>query len=98
MANIYLGDNGTVFQFTVKDNGAIVDIRNATVEVILKTGTRRIAKNASLTDAENGLCEITLTSEDLSTPGDYYLQATVKMQNGNSFSSDKHYFPVGIKI
>jgi hypothetical protein len=89
MANIYVGDNGTVFQFTVKDNGALVDIRGATVEIALKTGTRRIEKDANLTDAENGICEIILTSDDLSTPGDYYFQATVKLQNGNTFSSDK---------
>jgi hypothetical protein len=98
MANIYVGDNGTVFQFTVKDNGSNVDLRGATVEIALKTGTRRIEKDAILTDAENGICEIVLTSDDLSTPGDYYLQSTVKMQNGNYFSSDKQYFPVGTKI
>jgi hypothetical protein len=98
LANIYVGDNGTVFQFTVKDNGAIVDLRGSAVEVTFKTGTRRFVKDANLIDAENGICEITLTSEDLSTPGDYNFQATVKMQNGNSFSSDKQYFSVGTKI
>lgn len=96
--NIYAGDNGTVFQFTVRDNGEIVDIRGATVDVTLKEGLRRIVKTSTITDGMNGKCEVTLTSEDLSSAGVYQLQGAIKMQDGDSFSSDKINFTVGSRL
>jgi hypothetical protein len=98
MANIKVGDNGTVLELSIKDGGAIVPLNGATVQVVVKAGDRRFVKDATITDAVNGVCEITLISTDLSTAGMYYLQGVLKKTNGDEFASDVESFVVSGRI
>jgi hypothetical protein len=94
MANIKVGDNGTVLELSIKDGGAIVPLNGATVQVVVKAGDRRLVKDAIITDAVNGVCEVTLTATDLATTGMYSLQGVLKRSNGNEFASDIETFTV----
>lgn len=88
MSNIYQGDNGTVLQFTVKDNGIPVDIRGATVKVVFKTTTRTFEKLATITDGLGGVCEIELAKEDVSEATKYRMQGEVTFAGETQFASD----------
>jgi BppU N-terminal domain len=88
MSNIYQYDNGTVFEFTVKDGGLPVDIRGANVKVVFKTSTRTFEKVATVTDGLNGLCEVELLREDLSEATGYRIQGIVTFSGGDEFASD----------
>jgi hypothetical protein len=98
MVNIIAGDHGTIIRLTITDEGAAVDLRGTTVEVVIKNGDRRLTKTAAITDGEDGMCEVVLTADDTVTPGSYAFQATVRMQNGNIFSSDVQKFPISAKL
>lgn len=98
MAGIKAGDNGTVLELPIKDNGAVVPLNGATVSVIIRTDDRRIVKDAVIKDATNGLCEVTLTATDVATAGTYALQGIVKRQDGGEFASDVEKFTVGARI
>jgi hypothetical protein len=98
MAGIKAGDSGTVLEFPIKDGGVAVPLSGATVTVVFKQGSRRFEKDATITDAIGGLCEITMTAEDLAAAGGYVIQGIVKMQNGNEFASDVEKFSVGARI
>jgi hypothetical protein len=100
MAGIKAGDNGTVYEFLVRDAGEIVPLTGATVEIVIKNGARRFTKDAVITDAANGVCNITLTREDLSGIGGYVLQGIVKYPNDGDkdFASDPVKFSAGGRI
>jgi hypothetical protein len=101
MAGIKAGDNGTVYEFLVRDAGEIVPLTGATVEIVIKTSGRDpIEKVATITDAANGVCMITLTREDVATTGGYVLQGVVKYPNDGDkdFASDLVKFTVGGRI
>ncbi|MDR7001540.1 BppU family phage baseplate upper protein [Neobacillus niacini] len=99
MAGIKVGDNGTVYEFLVRDAGAIVPLNGATVTIVIKpSGRDKFEKVANVTDATNGVCQITLTREDLATSGGYALQGIVKKDNGDEFASDVEKFSVGGRI
>lgn len=100
MAGIKAGDNGTVYEFLIRDNGAIVPLNGATVSIVIKNGDRRLVKNATITDATNGICSITLTREDLANTGLYIVQGIVKFPNDGDkdFASDIEKFTVGGRI
>lgn len=98
MSNIYQGDNGTVLEFTVMDRGAVVNITGATVELKFITSTRTFTKNAIVTDGTSGICEVALTSADVSESGGYRVQGIVKFVNGNEFASDVITFKVVPRI
>lgn len=100
MAGIKAGDNGTLYEFLVRDAGEIVPLTGAEVEIVLKNGTRRLTKGALITDAANGVCNITLTRDDLSGTGGYVLQGIVKYPNDGDkeFASDTIKFSVGGRI
>ena len=100
MAGIKAGDNGTEYEFLVRDGGAIVPLNGATVEIVVKVGNRRFTKNAQITDAANGICKLTFTREDLAETGNYILQGIVKYPNDGDkeFASDLIKFYVGGRI
>ena len=98
MAGIKSGDNGTVIELPVRDGGEVVSLVNATVSVVIKNGERRFIKEAQITDAAGGLCEITLTSVDVANTGSYNLQGIVRHANGNEFASDIEKFTVGGRL
>jgi hypothetical protein len=101
MAGIKAGDNGTEYEFLLRDGGEIVPLNGATVTIKIKpSGRDPIEKAATITDATNGICTITLTREDVATTGGYVLQGIVKYpDNGDKdFASDVVKFSVGGRI
>ncbi|MDQ0270708.1 hypothetical protein J2S17_002593 [Cytobacillus purgationiresistens] len=83
---------------TVVDNGQSVSLVDAMVDVVIKAGTRRIIKRANITDLTRGICEVTLSADDLSSDGLFVVQGIVKYSNGNEFASDTRRFIVGKRI
>lgn len=99
MAGIKAGDNGTVLELSVRDNGAIVPLNGvSSVEVVIKQGDRRFIKTAQVADAANGIYEVELTSLDVANVGTYIVQGIVKFQNGKDFAGDVEKFSVGGRI
>jgi hypothetical protein len=100
MAGIKAGDNGTDYEFLVQDGGEVVPLNGATVDIVIQTGARRFIKVAQITDAVAGVCKITLTREDMATPGGYILQGIVKFPDDGDkdFASDIVKFSVGGRI
>lgn len=84
---IVQNDNGTVLRFTVTDDNGIVDIRNSTVNVLIKYKNIPKTKQATLVDPQNGKCEITLSNEDTAQVGAFPMQITVKFVDGKEFTS-----------
>jgi hypothetical protein len=101
MSEIKAGDNGTEYEFLVRDGREAVPLFGATVQIKIKIGNRDpITKVANITDAAGGVCSITLTREDLWTPGTYSLQGIVKFPNDGDkdFASDIVKLIVGARI
>ena len=98
MSQIIQGDDGTVFDFTVKNKGKIVDIRGATVEVFVKNRNYEFTKRANIVDGQNGKCEIVLNRDNTQYVGTYLFQATVTLPDGREFSSGTMKFNVGKKL
>ena len=86
---IKAGDNGTQYDFLVRENGNIVPLTGATVTIVLK-GSTRIEKTAWISDASGGVCSITLTRTDIATAGEYQVQGIVKFPSDGDkdFASD----------
>jgi hypothetical protein len=98
MSDIRIGDNGTVIEITIRDQDGIVDIRSATVEILIKLRAKRITKIAQIKDGLKGLVEFTLNREDIDDVASYSFQATVKFPDGKEFASSIGYFTVGKKL
>lgn len=93
---IIQGDNGTILKLHIKENNIPVDLSGATVEVKIKQKNNIIIKQAQITGL--GECEISLTSTDVATIGNYIIQATVTYADNKKFSSDVQEFVVGKKL
>lgn len=93
---IIQGDNGTILKLHILDNKVPVVLSGATVEVKIKQKNREILKQAQITGL--GECEISLTSSDVATIGNYIIQATVTYADNRKFSSDVQQFVVGKKL
>lgn len=98
MSEIIQGDSGTVIEATISDDNGVVDIRGGSVEFVIKTSTKRIIKQGTITDGLNGICQFVLNSEDVQDIGNYAFQGTVIFPSGKKFSSDIHKFKVGQKL
>jgi hypothetical protein len=101
MAGIKAGDNGTDYEFLVRDSGEVVPLNGATVTIVIKpSGRDPIEKSATITDPVNGVCKITLTREDVATTGGYSLQGIIKYPDDGDkdFASDVVKFSVGGRI
>jgi hypothetical protein len=98
MNEIYQGDNGTLLSLTITNEESVIDLTDSTVEVVIKYKRTGIKKEATITDATNGKCQITLNAEDVNYEGVYTLQATVTYLNGNTFTSNVQRFTVNKKI
>lgn len=94
---IVQGDNGTRLRVHIVENNIPVDLNGAEVDVKINAGLGKIyTKTAEVTDI--GICEVELTSDDVSNAGVYVVQATVRYSNGYVFSSDIQHLKVGKKI
>ncbi|MED1205856.1 hypothetical protein [Heyndrickxia acidicola] len=98
MSEIKAGSNGVILEHPITCDGEIVLLTGSTVTVVFKTSKRRFEKQAQITDDVNGICQVTLTSDDLSEEGVYELQGTVYEASGSLFISDIVYIKIGEKI
>jgi len=87
MANIYVGDNGTVLEISISDSEGTVILTTAsgiTATFVKPSGTT-FEKTFSVTDATAGRCSATLTSADNSEAGRYTFKTVVAFVNGSIF-------------
>lgn len=95
---IIQGNDGTVFRLKITDEGNVVDLTGANVEVVIKFKAWGVTKIATITNALAGECEITLDASDISFVGVYSFQAHIEYENGDTFSSNIQRFSVKKKI
>lgn len=92
------GNNGNILPITVRNKGAVIDVTGAMVRVAIKKGEYVDTKQAVITDAANGKCEVTLMREDLATAGLYFYQPTITYADDREFSGDVEKFRVAGKL
>lgn len=78
---------------SIVSQGALAPLAGSSVSIIIKAGVRKITKQSAISG--NGLVTATLTSDDLSTAGLYYVQAIVSYTDGREFISEISNFTVG---
>lgn len=89
-SEIHVGDIGTEFRVTVKDNDVVVDVSSATVlnMIFRKPDGTLLTTNADLyTDGTDGIIYYRAVYGDLDQPGIYKLQAYVEISGGSYYSS-----------
>jgi len=90
-ANIQVGDIGTIFEVTVKDEaGVAVNLSSATTKEILlqKPDKTVLTKTASFkTTGTDGIITYTLSSGDINQNGIWSIQAHVILPSGEWHSS-----------
>jgi hypothetical protein len=97
MAEIHVGDIGTAFIVTVKDEDeAIVDVSTATTKQIIfkKSDGSVVTKTASfVTDGTDGQIKYVSVADDLDVAGLWYLQAFIDF-GSTEWKSDIRKFKV----
>tara|TARA_R110000744_G_scaffold33039_6_gene77020 strand:- start:2852 stop:3163 length:312 start_codon:yes stop_codon:yes gene_type:complete len=91
---IHVGDIGTTFQLTFKDDGAVVDISSANNIYIILRGPDDVAatKNASLvSDGTDGKAKYVIVSGDISISGAWKIQGKIVFAS-TTYYSDVHNF------
>lgn len=96
--DIVQGNNGNVLRLTVLRNKAAVSLAGATVKVAIKQGDNLTTKDAVITDADDGECEVILYRADLIQTGLYFVQPTVTYSDGTEFTGDVQRFKVSGKL
>lgn len=94
ISSMVQGDNLRNFPFKVRGENGKVDLTGANVEVYLQSPTKVFSKVATITDELHGLCEIVLTSDDISEIGDYQFQSKINFSDGRVFQSSIRKFKV----
>lgn len=92
MAEIHVGDIGTAFIITIKNEAdAIVDISTAVSKTVYfkKPSTEIISKNAVLTtDGADGKMQVVTTSGDIDQKGRWIGQAKVEFVGGQWYTNN----------
>lgn len=91
---IVKGDTGIALKLQIVEDDQPVDLTGANVVVIFKNGDHRVEKNASITDAETGLCEAVIDAADTSETGVLDYQVRVITGNGSRYSAPMEYIPI----
>ena len=82
MATVFVGDIGTVFEITVKDDGTVVDISGATttknILMLDPAGTLNTKTGEFTTNGTDGKVDYTTVSGDLDMSGTWRIQAYLK--------------------
>ena len=82
---IHVGDVGTIFEVTVMDGTAVVDISTATTKQLIfkKPDGTLLTKDASFkTTGVDGILRYTTIAADLDQAGGWKLQAYIEMPTG----------------
>ena len=94
---IRVGDIGTIFRATIKDqNGTVVDVSGAAVRQLIfrKSNMTTITKTATMTtDGTDGKIEYATVASDLNMAGSWQLQGYVEIGAGK-WHSDIESFTV----
>ncbi len=92
---IHVGDIGTVFELTYKDqDAAVVDISSATTQQLIfkkSNNTTAIKTTTFTTDGTDGKAQYTTVADDLDMDGIWSLQGKVILATGTWYS-DVHQF------
>lgn len=93
---IHLGDIGTIFEVTLKDDSGLVDLTGATTTELYfkKPGNKTLTKTAIPDgDPTTGILRYTTIADDLDTVGWWKIQAYIVLPGG-SWKSDIGTFEV----
>ena len=93
---IHVGDIGTIFEVTLKDGTAIVDVSGATAKSILLTDADNVVTEhtaAFKTDGVDGVIQYVTIAADLANAGGWKIQGRVTLATG-TWSSDIAKFKV----
>jgi hypothetical protein len=94
---VHKGDIGTVFELTVKDDGAVINISTVSVKQIKfkkPSGTVIIQTAEFKTDGSDGILTYTTLADDLNAAGSWRIQAYVEWAAGWKGHSDVVLFDV----
>lgn len=97
---IHEGDIGTIFEITLLDGDAIVDVSTASAQSILfekPDGTTMIVTSVFKTDGTDGIIQYATILDDLTPFGKWKVQAHVVLPTG-SWKSDISKFTVYANI
>ena len=93
--NVHIGDVGTIFRLTIKDqDGTVVDISSATTQEIIfqkPDGTSFTKTSVFTSDGTNGQTKYISVDGDLNVKGLWHIQAHVIISAGEWHSSIKHF-------
>lgn len=95
--SIIASSKGVTVEFLLRDNGAIIPLFNSTVTIVIKRGTHRVEKTATITDQTNGICEFITLETDFPKEGSYEVQGIIKV-SGKEIPSDETTIEVGKRI
>ena len=93
---IHVGDVGTIFRVTIKDDATVVNVSSATTKQLIFSkpdGTNLVKTAEFYTTGVDGIIQYTTVSGDLDTEGQWRIQAYVIMPAG-SWKSDVAKFVV----
>lgn len=93
---IVKGSNGVELVVNLWEKSRPYNLAGATVEIALRTGARVVVKTATI--VRDGIVSVTLTSEDIATAGNYFIQARVNNLDGASFTSEMGSFTIDESI
>lgn len=94
---IHVGNIGTVFQITIKESGAAVDISGTTSRTIIfrkPDGTIMNQSGTLVNSGTSGIMQYTSVSGDLDQCGKWYIQGYVHFNSNDAHYSDKASFRV----
>ncbi len=86
---IHVGDIGTVFELTVMDGAAVVNISTATTKQIIlkKPDLTKSTKTATFTtDGSDGKMRYVIVADDLDQSGDWQAQGKIIMPSGTWYT------------
>jgi hypothetical protein len=95
---IVQGDSGSIIELVIQDDSQVIDLTDATVQIVLTYKSTGKIIQAEITDPVKGVCQFTLTSEDTMYEGIHTFQATVTFSDGRKFTSNTQRFNVAKKI
>ena len=90
ITELHVGTIGFIFERTVQEAGAVVDIRTATVKQMLfkaKAGEVKVKEASFKTDGQDGTLIYTTVAGDLDVPGEWGLQIALAMPAGTFYSN-----------
>jgi len=97
MANteIHVGDVGTIFELTIKDDDGVVDLTSGTVDIKIQDPGLNVDTKPGTIDGDptTGIVRYTTVSGDIDEEGCWQIQAVVTLPGG-TWSSDIQQFEV----